>query len=188
VNRGFLQFFFAAPFLCVLTHAADLEKGKSYQLAFTDVEGRQFSLADGRSTLLTVATRETEANAHLVGHNVPDPYIGHAHYRCVTVIDFQNRIPPLVRRIITAVVRHRFRAEADAVQPRYSAKKITHSPRLDLFAVADFDGSMVRRLGIEPASNEFAVFVFDGGGHLVQQWHRLPSQEELGTALAAAQL
>ena len=173
-------------FLLVASRAADLEHGKVYQVSFTDVEGRQFALGDGHAMLLTVATRETETNAHLVGHNVPDEFIGHPHYRCVTIINFQNKIPSLLRGIITAAVRHVFRAEADAVQPRYSAKKIEHSPRADLYAIADFDGTTVRQLDIDPASNDLAVFVFDGQGKLVRQWHDVPSSEELRAALETA--
>jgi hypothetical protein len=187
MNYRCLQFFFAANFfLLVASRAADLERGKVYQGSFTDVEGRQFALGDGHAILLTVATRETETKAHLVGHNVPDEFIGHPHYRCVTIINFQNKIPLLLRGIITAAVRHVFRAEADAVQPRYSAKKIEHSPRADLYAVADFDGATVRQLDMDPASNDLAVFVFDGHGTLVRQWNDLPSSEELRAALEAA--
>jgi hypothetical protein len=187
MNHRCLQFFFAATFfLFSLSRAADLEHGKVYQVNFTDVEGRQITLGDGHALLLTVATQETETKAHLVGHNVPDEFVGHPHYRCVTIINFQNRIPSLLRGIITAVVRHRFRAEADAVQPRYSAKKIDHSPRADLYAIADFDGSTVGKLDIDPASNDLAVFVFDGHGALVRQWHDVPSSEELHAALEAA--
>ena len=189
MNRSCLQFFFAALFLFVaLACAADLEPGRTYPLSFTDVEGRQFSLQDGRATLLTVTTRETEPKAHRVGSSVPDQYIGHPHYRCVTLINFQNQIRPFLRGIIAAIVRRRFRSEAAAVQPRYSARKIEHSPRADLFAIADFDGGAARQLGMQSASNEFAVFVFDGRGRLIRRWRDVPARDELATALAAAQL
>jgi hypothetical protein len=187
MNYRCLQFFSAAfLFFLSIAHAADLESRKVYQITLTDVEGRQFSLAEGRATLLTVATQETEPKAHLVGDNVPEEYIGHPHYRCVTVINFQNRIPSWLRQVLATVVRHRFHAEADAVQPRYSARKIEHSPRDDLFAIADFDGATVRQLGIDPAAKDLAVFVFDGRGTLIRQWHDVPSTEELSAALAAA--
>ena len=189
MNRSCLQFFLAALFSFIaLAAAADLEPGRTYPLSFTDVEGRQFSLNDGRATLLTVTTRETEPKAHRVGNNVPDQYIGHPHYRCVTVINFQNQIRPFLRRIIAAIVRRRFRSEAAAVQPRYAARKIGHSPRADLFAIADFDGGAVRQLGMQPTSNEFAVFVFDGHGRLVRRWRDVPARDELAKALSAAQL
>jgi hypothetical protein len=187
MKRSCLQFFLAALFSFVaLACAADLEPGRTYPLSFTDVEGRQFSLQDGRATLLTMTTREMEPKAHRVGNSVPDQYIGHPHYRCVTVINFQNQIRPFLRRLIALIVRRRFRAEADAVQPRYSARKIGHSPRADLFAIADFDGGAIRRLGMQPASNEFAVFVFDGRGRLIRRWRDVPTRDELARALAAA--
>ena len=188
VNRSRLQFFFAALFSFVaLARATDLEQGRAYPFAFADVEGRRFFLSDGRATLLTVATRETEPKAHRVGNTVPDQYVGHPHYRYVTIINFQNRIPRFLRRVIAAIVRRRFRSEADAVQPRYSARKIDHSPRADLFAIADFDGGAVRQLGIQPASNDFAVFVFDGRGQLIRRWRDVPARDELARALSAAQ-
>ncbi len=188
MNLRCLQFFLAAQFsFATLAGAVDLEPGRVYPLTFTDVEGRQFSLRDGRATLLTVTTRQTEAKAHLVGNNVPDQYVGHPHYRCVTVINFQNQIRPFLRGIIVAIVRRRFHGEADAVQPRYSARKIGHSARADLFAVADFDGSAVQQLGMLPASAEFAVFVFDGRGRLIRRWRDVPTRDELTRALSAAQ-
>jgi hypothetical protein len=186
MNSSWLQFFFAALFsFAAFSDAATLEQGRTYPLSFTDVERRQFSLNDGRATLLTAATQETEPKAHRVGSNVPDQYIGHPHYRFVTVINFRNQIPRFLRRIIAAVVRRRFRSEVDAVRPRYSARKIGHTPRADLFAVADFDGGGVRQLGMQPTSNEFAVFVFDGGGRLIRRWNDVPSRDELARVLAA---
>jgi hypothetical protein len=186
MNSRCLQFIFATFFVFLSNARGDLEYGKVYQITLSDIEGRQFSLTEGRATLLTIATKETEPKAHVVGHNVPDEYVGHSHYRCVTVINFQNRIPAFLRGILAAVVRNQFRAEADSVQPRYTAKQIEHSPRLDLFAIADFDGAAVRQLGMDPASSDFAVFVFDGHGALIREWHDVPSREELGAALAAA--
>jgi hypothetical protein len=187
MNRRWLQFFFAALFsFSVLAGATSLEPGIVCRLTLTDIEGRQFSLQDGRATLLTVATRQTEAKAHLVGHHVPDEYVGHPHYRCVTLINFQKRIPPFLRRIISAVVRRRFRAEADTVQTRYSARQINHSPRSDLFAIADFDGGIVQQLGIDPVSNEFAVFIFDGRGRILRHWRDVPSRQELAAGLVSA--
>ena len=187
MNRRCLQFFFAALFgFLVPARATTLEPGRVYQLTFTDVEGRQFSLCDGHATLLTVATRETEAKAHIVGHSVPDQYVGHPHYRCVTVINFQKQIPPFLRRIISALVRRRLRAEINAVRARYPARQFIHDPHSDLFAVADFDGEAVRQLGIDPASKEFAVFIFDGRGHLVHRWPDVPPRQELASALEAA--
>ncbi len=156
-----LQFFFAAMFFVVVTsRAADLEDGKIYHVTFTDVEGRQFALGDGHAILLTVATQQTETKAHLVGRNVPDEFVGDPRYRCVTIINFQNRIPSLLHKIITAVVRHRFHAEADAVQPRYTAKKIEHSPRADLYAVADFDGTIPSEIGYRSCVKRSGSFCF----------------------------
>ena len=139
-----------------------------YRLSFTEVEGRHFLYTMAAPLCHPVATRQNEAKAHLVGNNLPDQYVGHPHYRCVTVINFQKKIPAFLRRVISAVVRRRFRAEANTVQARYSARQINHSPRSDLFAIADFDGGIVRQLGIDPVSNEFGVFIFDGRGRLVR--------------------
>ena len=187
MNRRCLQFFFAALFcFLAVARAGALEPGTISRATFTDVEGRGFSVCDGRATLLSVATRRTEAKARQVGNNVPDQYVGHPHYRYVTVINFQKRIPSFLRRIISAVVRRRFRAEANRVQTRYTARHISHHPRADLFAIADFDGGAVRQLGIDPASDEFAVFVFDGRGRLLYRWRDVPKREELATALASA--
>ena len=188
MNPRCVQLFFATLFCFVAgIGAADLEEGRTYPLKFTDVDGRQFSLRDGRATLLTVTTRATEPKARRVGNIVPDQFVGHPHYRCVTVIDFQNQIRPFLRRIIRVIVRYRFRSEADAVRPRYSARGIAHSPRADLFAIADFDGETTRKLGVQSASDEFAVFVFDGRGRLIRHWNDVPPPDALASALSAAE-
>src|SRR6266571_3823561 len=81
--------------------------------------------------------------------------------------------------IAALAIRHRLDQEATRVQPEYDKRKIRRNPRQDLFAVADFDGSALSKLGLSPNSNGVAVFLFDGNGVLVQYWQKVPDRESL---------
>ena len=112
--------------------------------------------------------------------------MGDPKYRLITLVNFQQRIYPPFRGMVSAIIRHRLDAEAKKLQKIYSAKQIGRNPRNDIYVVADFDGNAVSQLGIAPASAEFAVFVFDGRGRLVRRWNDLPSAEALTQAINEA--
>ncbi len=163
--------------------ATVLEATPTYNLTFQDVDQRKLSIADGHITVIIVTTRRDENKARAVGDRVPREFVGDSHYRVITLINFQRNIPGPLRGIISALVRRRLNQEAARIQPTYTAKKVSHSPRDDLFVVADFDGAEVTKLGMSPTAEAFAVFIFDGRGRLLKQWNDLPSSEALGNVL-----
>ncbi len=182
MNRGLLQFFFAA--LLVLTAAG--QSIRLYRIVMTDVDGDRVSTCDGHVTIVTVTTRSNETKAHQVGDCVSNRYLGDAHYRLITVVNFQKQINSLFRPVASTIMRARLDSEAKRIQPIYGAKHLSRNPRQDLFAVADFDGTVTSAFGISSASDEFAVFLFDRRGHLLRRWRDVPPREELAAALAAA--
>ena len=163
--------------------AAELRPGNSYQLTFTDVDQRQLSVSDGHVTIITVATRENEQKAQAVGDSVPRSFVGNPKYRLITLVNFQQKIFPAFRGMISALIRHRLEAEGKDLQATYTARHIARDARRDIYVVADFDGKAVAQLGIGPTSAEFAVFVFDGRGRLIKRWSEVPSAEALNSAL-----
>ena len=178
-----LQFFFfiAVLLLPIYPGTADLTVGKIYSLKFADINGNSLSSADGHISIVIVVTRATWPKAQLVGDRVPDIYLGDSTRRCITVVKFGQHSAP-VRALLTAGARRRLNAEAKRVRPRYEARKISRDPRRDIFAVVDFDGTILSQLGIQ-ADTTFRVFVFGRKGELLRQWNDAPSAEELAAVL-----
>lgn len=169
-----------------LADANELQVGNTYPLIFNDVDQRELSTSDGHATIFTVVTREDEQKAQTVGDRFSQTHLGDPKCRLITVVNFQQKIGSLFRGLAMAIIRHRLEREAKALQKVYTVKRLKGNPRSDLFVVADFDGKMVSRLGIEPTSTEFAVFVFDGQGRLVRRWDEVPSSEALTAAINEA--
>jgi hypothetical protein len=183
-----LQYFFLAILAAAIpaARAAELRPGGVYPLTFRDVDQQQLSTSDGHVTVITVATKKDEEKAQTVGDRFPRNYFGDPKYRLVTLVNFQQKIFPPFRGIVSAVIRHRLDAEAKEQQQIYSVKRINRNARHDIFVIADFDGKAVSQLGVAPTSTEFAVFVFDGRGRLVRKWNEVPGADALSAAINEA--
>jgi hypothetical protein len=166
--------------------ATELRLGNTYPLTFMDVDQRQLSTSDGHVTIITVVTRKDEQKAQSVGDRFPRVYLGDPKYRLITLVNFQQKIFSPFRGMAAAIIRYRLDSEAKELQKVYAAKHLNRNPRYDMFVVADFDGKAVSQLGIATASPEFAVFAFDGRGHLIRRWNDVPSADALTAAINAA--
>lgn len=184
-----LQFIFAALFFgwARWVSSAELQIGSAHRLSFRDVDGNDLSSADGHVTIVTVVTRQNEAQAHAVADQVPDRCIGNPKYRYVTLVNFQRKLLPPVRGLTRGIIRRRLDAEALEMRPQYEEKRITRDPRRDMYVIADFDGTAVARLGLAPESNDVVVFVFNGQGKLIERWTGVPPANALPKAIAAAE-
>jgi hypothetical protein len=182
-----LFFFLVATFFAATPAPSnELRPGNTYSLTFTDVDRQQLSTSDGHVTMITVLTRKDEQKAEQVGERVPRVYLGDPKYRLITLVNFKRGIFPPFQGMINGIIRMRMDSEAKDLQATYTSKHLTRNPRSDIFVVADFDGKAVSRLGIDPSSSEFAVFVFDGRGHLLRRWNDVPSAEAISAALSEA--
>ena len=182
-----LQSFFLAFIFAGAAVAAELQIGSVHQLIFRDVDGRDLSTSAGHVTIITVITRENEANARVVARLVPEHCVGDPKYRYITLVNFQGKLPRPVQGLTRAIIRSRLDAEAKALKPRYVRKNLIRDPRPDVYVIADFDGSAVKRLGLSPDSARLAVFVFDGKGTLIARWNEVPTEEALAKAITAAE-
>jgi hypothetical protein len=88
-----------------------------------------------------------------------------------------------MRAIINALVRRRLDGEAQRLQTRYIAKKITRDARKDVFAVTDFDGTVGSQIGIPADSIAFQVLVLGRKGELLARWTDVPSPEQLAAVV-----
>jgi hypothetical protein len=181
-----LQFFFftkAVSLLFVAPLHATLSVGQIYALKFVDVDGHTLSTADGHVSVVVLATTVDSEKARAVGDRVPEYCLGNPSYRMITVLNFTKKHILLGRKIATLLVRRRLNEEAKRLQPRYDAKKITHNARGDVFAVADFDGTVSSQLGGQPGATDFHVFVFGRDGELLKQWDNVPAADDLAAVL-----
>jgi len=184
-----IQRFFLATIVLTLTPlllADQLQIGNAYPLTFKDVDQRQLSTSDGHVTIITVVTREDEQKAQTVGDRFSHSHLGDPKTRLITMVNFQQKIIPIFRRLALSIIRHRLEAEAREIKQTYPTRYVDRNPRDDLFVVADFDGKAVSQLNIVPTSSEFAVFVFDGNGRLVKRWNDVPSAEALAGVIEEA--
>jgi hypothetical protein len=165
---------------------ADLQPGSVARITLRDVDGNDHSTSAGYVTIITVASRENADKAKAVADRVPDRYIGNPQYRYITVVNFQGRIPRPLQGVTRGIIRQRLENEAKRFRASYQAKKIPRDPRRDLYAVADFDGSAAKQLGLSPDSSAVTVFVFNGQGKLVARWTDVPPNDSLAEAIAAA--
>jgi hypothetical protein len=159
---------------------ADLSVGETHALKFVDVDGNMLSTADGHVTVVVLTTKADLPKAEAVGDRIPDFCLGNPVYRMITLVKFGQHSAP-VANFMTRMARRRLDAEGKRLQTRYAANKISRDARHDIFAVADFDGSVVSQL--DSGSTLFRVFVFSRTGELLKQWDDVPSAAELAEAL-----
>ena len=186
MNRRALQFFLFAAIAFLLSDTllrGALSTGTNYSLSFVDIDGNNFSTADGHVTVLVVATTADWEKARAVGERVPDYCLGNPNYRMITVIHFKRKHMSIGRRIATAFVRHRVSEEAKRLQTRYDARKIARDARHDIFIVTDFDGTVSSKLGQPTGATDFCVFVFARHGELLAQWHGVPDAKQLAAVV-----
>lgn len=181
--RALQFFFFAAVAVFFPLLRGELSSGTTYSLSFVDIDGNKLSTADGRVTVLVLATTADGEKAREVGDRVPDYCLGNPDYRMITIIRFVRKHGPIMRKIAMAVVKHRVTEEAKRLQSRYDTNKIMRDARQDIFTVIDFDGSVSAHLGEAAGATDFCVFVFGHQGELLAQWHGVPSAKQLAAVI-----
>jgi hypothetical protein len=179
-----LQFFLATAVVFIPAAAiADLSVGQIYSLKFLDVDGNTFSTDDGHNTTV-ILTKESDVDrARIVGDRTPDYCLGNPIHRMITVVGFEKKHSKPVRMILSVLVRRRLDTEAQRLQQRYDQLKIARNARLDVHAVADFDGEVAAQLGSSKGDAVFRVFVFGRDGALLKKWDDIPEAEQLASVL-----
>lgn len=165
------------PFISV---RGDLSVGGTHALKFIDVDGNTLSTADGHVTVIVLTTKADLSKAEAVGDRIPDFCLGNPAYRMITLVKFGQHNAP-VRNFLTSMARRRLDAEGKRLQTRYAAHKIERDARHDIFAVADFDGSVISQL--DSGAALFRIFVFSRSGELLKQWDDVPSAADLAAVL-----
>ena len=179
------RFFFGAALFLISIASLEsaLVTGRIYTVNFVDVDGNHLSTTAGRITVLVLTTSTDTGKARAVGDRIPDFCLANPRYRMITVLNLTGKYSGFKRTFGTWLIRQRLNSEAKRLQQRYSVRKIQRDARRDVFAVADFDGTIISQLGAKPEASEFHVFVFGADGKLLRQWNDVPSASELQAAL-----
>ncbi|MFL6589579.1 MAG: hypothetical protein ACJ8M4_05350 [Chthoniobacterales bacterium] len=185
---GWRQILFLLAAVSAVTAAlgGQLREGNNYSLSFTDVDGRQHATANGHVTVITVMTRRDEVKADTLGERVTHVTLGDPKFELINLVNFQQNVLPPLRGMVSAMIRHRLDSEAAEIQKKYDKMQIKRKARDDVFVVADFDGKALTQLGMNPASSDFGVFIFDGRGRLVRRWSDVPGAETVAQTLKEA--
>ena len=162
---------------------SQVKLGESYRINFADIDGDALSTGDGHITTIVLISKSNIDKARAVGDRTPDFCLGNPTYRMITVLAFEGKHSKPVRMILTSLMRRRIDSEARRLQSRYDQLKIARNARNDIFAVADFDGTITTQLGAQPTRAPFHVFVFGRNGELLKQWTDVPTAEDLAGAL-----
>ncbi len=162
---------------------AELTIGERYPINFTDIDGNTLSTADGHITTLVLISKANIDKARAVADRTPDFCLASPTYRMITVLAFEKKHSKPVRMILSSLMRRRVDSEAQQLQTRYDRLKIARKARQDVFAVADFNGTITTQLGLQPSGSLFHVFVFGRNGELLKQWSDVPSADELSAVL-----
>lgn len=180
-----IQFFsvLSTIFLFSLPLPAAPSVGRIYALHLTDVDGNTLATADGHLTIIVTVKFAATDKARQVGDNVPEYCLGNPAYRLITVVTFEKKHSGPTRSILNALTRRRLDAEGKRLQSRYTAKKIAHNPRQDVFAVLDFDGAVKNDLALADSSEGFHVLVFGRKGELLRHWTEVPTTAQLNSVL-----
>jgi hypothetical protein len=184
MSRRARFFFGAALFLIsIASLESALVTGRIYAVNFVDVDGNHLSTAGGRITVLVLTTSSDTGKARAVGDRIPDFCLANPRYRMMTVLNLAGKYSGLTRGFATWLIRQRLNSEAKRLQQRYNTRNIQRDARRDVFAVPDFDGTIVSQFGAKPQASEFRVFIFGPDGKLLRQWNDVPSAGELTAAL-----
>lgn len=165
---------------------ASASEPNAVRVFFSDVDQNSLSTARKRVTLVAIVTRENQARARELGDRIPDAFLGNPDFQMITIINLRGKIPAPVHAVTTAIIRRRLDAEAQRLQRIYSRKNIKRNARGDLHAVADFDGEIAARFGLQRDSTAFAALLFADDGRLIRRWDDVPSREGLHAAMNAA--
>jgi hypothetical protein len=180
VKISALQFFFLAISISFASAQGDLAVGQIHALKFVDLDGNAHSTTDGHMTVIVLTTRDGLSKAQMVGDRVPSYCLGNPAFRMITVVKFGPHNAAM-RNFMAMMARRRLDAEGGRLQRRYEIRNIKRVARNDVFAVADFDGSVVAKLG--SGSADFRVLVFGRTGELLKQWDEVPSAADLAAVL-----
>jgi hypothetical protein len=162
---------------------ADPNVGETYRISFVEIDRNNLSTDDGRITTIVLTARPNIDKARTVGDRTPDFCLGDSNHRMITVLAFEKNHSRPVRAVLNSLMRHRLDSEAKRLQLRYDRLKISRNARQDVFAVADFDGSITGQFREKVDPQLFRVLVFGKTGELLKQWNDAPSAEELAVAL-----
>jgi len=152
-------------------------------LALESINGRTARIGEGIPVMVTVIDDKQANAARRAGDLVSDEAIAHRQILQVTVVNFQNRLQPSMHRISKAQMELDLKKAATRLVPIYRRLGVSHSPNDDLYAIADFDGSVSGKLGVDSAQDPVVVLLYDGRGRPVARFNGVPGPTQFARHL-----
>ena len=143
------------------------------------VTGRTVKVGQNAPVIVTVVQQSEADAARKVGQAITDEEFATGKVIPVTVINFQNKLAPSMRKISKAQIELDLKKAAARLAPTYRRIGVDHSPMENLHAVADFDGSVGKSLGVDSEANPVVVLVYDGEGRLRARFPGAPGRKQM---------
>ncbi len=130
-------------------------------LTFTAIESkRKFDLANvDRKTVLIMVSQESAGTIDPVITEIRDEYDVIAEVQIANVVDLR-KFPRVVRKVAETLMSHRYKESAKNIKPG-------RNPEEWIIILPDWDGKLMKALGIADVSQELAVAVIAPGGRLL---------------------
>ena len=130
-------------------------------LTFTAIESkRKIDLANvDRKTVLIMVSQETADSIDPVITEIRDEYDVISEVQVANVVDLR-KFPRVVRKIAETLMAHRYKESAKNIKPG-------RDPAEWIIILPDWDGKLIKALGIADVSQQLAVAVVAPGGKLI---------------------
>ncbi|MEP7214813.1 MAG: hypothetical protein ABI782_01090 [Anaerolineaceae bacterium] len=145
-------------------------------LLFTSIESkRKFDLANvDRKTVLMLVSQESSGSIDPVIAEIRKAYADVSEVQIANVVDLR-KTPRVLRKVAETLMSHRYKESAKNLPPGRDAAEW-------IIILPDWQGKLIRALGIDDVSQEMAVAVVAPGGQLLGVHHGV------GAAAAAIEM
>ena len=157
------------------------------ELKITDVDGRERMLnGKGKVHVVIYSNEDVQDRTRAAGKSL-DEFQGLPEFRSIVVVDLRGSLANLAKGYTQRRMIRDLDAEARRVTPFYRKNGNQGDPRLDVSAVADFQGELAGKLGWKETAETLRVIVFDQNGGEAARWENLqdyaPLQKVVGKLL-----
>ncbi len=142
------------------------------------VTGTAVKIGEGVPVMVTVIDDKGADAARRVGGYVSDESLAKQEIVQVTIVNFQSKVKPSMRKITEAQMTLDLKKAASRLDPTYRRLKIGHPPMEDLHAVADFDSKVSESLSVDTASHPVVVLLYDAKGKEVARFNGVPGESQ----------
>ena len=134
-------------------------------LSFTAIESkRKFNLSNvDRKTVLMLVSQESSGSIDPVIAEIRDAYANISEVQIANVVDLR-KTPRVLRKVAGTLMSHRYKESAKNLPSGRDAAEW-------IIILPDWEGKLIKALGIDDVSQEMAIAVVAPGGKLLGIYH-----------------